>query len=93
MAYYLLVHSVSEYPGTQDEWVKSWSAVHQRASESTRWIHSFFDAEAGKLYCEWEAENPEDILKCISDDQLRMAPIEAIREIAIIDPEWLKSNS
>lgn len=91
MPHYLLVHSVTQYPGSQQDWVESWRELRLAARnvEGVRWLQSFYDPDAEELYCQWEAADPDTILTCFSEDQLAMAPVKSVREIVLFDPHWL----
>lgn len=89
MPQFLVVHNVEQYPATQEEWISIWHAIHTRGSDKARWLQSFFDAETGKMYCEWEATSIDNIKACLDEVILQMAPIESLREIVLFNPEWL----
>jgi hypothetical protein len=92
MGRYLATHRVTSIFTSQDEWLKDWSTLRQRAQAhpgSPRWLLSYYAAESGKLYCEWEAASKEEIRACFTDKELEMAPFESMEEIVRIDPAWL----
>lgn len=90
--HYLLVHQVQKYPSSQDEWIETWRGIKARGSDEARWIHSFLDTQAGKLYCEWEASDLDAIMKCFPPEALEMAPLEYNAEIVYFDTAWLEGN-
>lgn len=91
MPQYLVVHNISRYPESQDEWVDDWRGLRRRSQETPgcTWLSSFVDSEERLLYCKWEAENKECIKACFTPEELEMAPILQFREIVIFDPAWL----
>lgn len=94
MPHYLLVHGVAQYPGSQQDWVEGWAALREssRSVEGVRWLQSFYDPEAEALYCQWEAPDVDSIMRCFSEDQLEMAPVESVSEIVLFDPKWLDES-
>jgi hypothetical protein len=91
MPHYLIVHHVTSFPGSQEEWVEMWRELRNDSQqvEGVTWLQSFFDPEEAELFCEWEADDFESIEGCFTDDQLEIAPIKAVREIVLFDPRWL----
>jgi hypothetical protein len=89
MPYYLLVHKVEVFPESQDEWIDQWREVRKKAHGDIEWVHSFLDPAAGKLYCQWKAENMDSIVKCLPPDMQEQAPIEYSSEIILFDTLWL----
>lgn len=89
MPYYLLVHKVEVFPESQDEWIDQWREVRKKAHGDIEWVHSFLDPAAGKLYCQWKAENMDSIVKCLPPDMQEQAPVEYSSEIILFDTLWL----
>ncbi len=90
--HFLLVHQIQQYPTSQDEWIETWRGIQRRGSDDARWLHSFLDTQAGKLYCEWEANDFESIMKCFDPETLAMAPLEYQSEIVFFDTAWLEED-
>jgi hypothetical protein len=91
MPHFLIVHHVTSYPGSQEDWVDIWRELREESQrvEGVTWLQSFFDPERDELFCEWEADELETIKRCFTEDQLEMAPIKSVREIVLFDPRWL----
>lgn len=92
MRRYLAIHSVKDVFPTQEEWVEDWRGLRQRTRHTPGcpvWLSSLYAAADGKLYCEWEAESEEDIRRCFTSRELKMASIDSIQEVARLDPSWL----
>jgi hypothetical protein len=86
---YLLVHDVIEYPETQDEWIGLWRAIRSKACGEVSWLHSFYEPESRRLFCQWQAPDLESIKSCLAEDVLRNAPIISSSEIVLFDVAWL----
>ena len=93
MPKYIIRHSIQQYPESQDHWINIWKEIRERACGETRWLHSFLIPEKDQLYCQWDAESLEDIVSCLGDDVLPMAPIDYSAEIVTFDPAWLDEVS
>jgi hypothetical protein len=92
MSRYLAVHRVARIFPSQDTWLKDWAALRRRARDrpgAPQWLLSFYAAEPGKLYCEWEAASKDDIVGCFTEEEIKMAPFESVEEVVRIDPAWL----
>ena len=91
MPQYLVVHKITRYFESQDEWVDDWMDLRQRSQSnpSCTWLYSFMDSDEKLLYCLWEADNEDCIKDCFITEELEMAPITSMREIVIFDPSWL----
>lgn len=85
MHHYLVIHTIKQYPETQDEWLDSWGNVLEKLGGNTRWIHSFYDPEDEQLYCIWQAESEDEIRSRFSESGIENAPIDEIREVAYFD--------
>jgi hypothetical protein len=93
MPRFLLVHRVAVLPSTQEEWIRDWSGLRQRAQGEARWLASWYSAESNHLYCEWESPSREAIAACFTPDEREMAPIVSMEEVAHLDPVWLDAAS
>jgi quinol monooxygenase YgiN len=91
MPNYLVIHKISRYPESQDEWVDDWQSLRQRSLQNPgcTWLTSFVDSEENLLYCLWEADDEECINSCFTSVESEMAPIINMREIVLFDPTWL----
>lgn len=89
MPQYLLIHDVKIYPESQDEWINLWKKIRERACGDSKWLHSFFEPESGRMYCEWEAPDVDSILACLSEEVLENAPIISTSEVVLFDVSWL----
>jgi hypothetical protein len=93
MPQYLVIHDVIQYPESQDEWITIWKELRAQACGDLAWLHSFFEPSTGKLYCEWEAPSPEEILDCLSKEVLDLAPVASISEVVLFDVKWLNGDA
>ena len=89
MPLYLVRHRIRSLYASQDDLLKDWRALRQRARAEPRWKRSFYAAASERLTCEWEASSPEAIRACFLPAELEMAPIEEVEEVVAIDPAWL----
>ncbi len=93
MPRYMVTHKARRVYETQDEWLRDWAGLRQRTKgggeEDCRWLASWYSAPSEVMFCEWEAPNAEAIRKCCTPQELEMAPIEKMDEVADISPEWL----
>jgi hypothetical protein len=92
MPQFLLIHKVQDYPDSQDEWIDMWRSIRKRAKGEVEWLHSFYEPSSGKLYCEWKAPSLEAILECMSEEVIKIAPIEITSEVVLFDLKWLDEN-
>ncbi len=92
MHHYLVIHTVKQYPETQDEWLELWEAVLSNICGTGRWLNSYYDPADERLYCLWEAESEEQIRSCYTKEGAAMAPIEQIREVAYFDIQAMAAN-
>ncbi|MEW6567551.1 MAG: hypothetical protein AB1449_05175 [Chloroflexota bacterium] len=69
--------------------VRNAPAHEGRREEDCRWLGTWYSASANIMYYDWEAPNAEAIRKCFTLQELEMAPIMEIEEVAYVNPEWL----
>jgi len=93
MPRYLVTHRIAAMPDNQDEWIRDWGGLRQRAQGDARWLASWYSAEANRLYCEWDAPSREAIAVCFTPVEREMAPIVSVEEVVHVDPAWLDPGS
>ena len=89
MTHYLLIHDVKVYPESQDEWIEMWRDLRSRACGEVEWLHSFYEPESRRMYCQWSAPDLDAIMACIEGKVLETAPVIATSEIVLFDVAWL----
>lgn len=92
MPQYLLIHDVLEYPETQDEWIELWREIRGKACGEVKWLHSFYEPDSRRLYCQWQAPDVESILACFPPETMAEAPIVSSSEIVLFDISWLDGS-
>jgi hypothetical protein len=92
MPQYLVIHDVVNYPESQEEWISIWKDLRAQACGDLEWLHSFYEPSTGKLYCEWEATGPDEIIACLPEDVVNLAPVASISEVVLFDVEWLNDE-
>lgn len=97
MARYFVVHRVATLPDSYNDWVDRLRGVRLRACENSEitaaWLNSWYSPDEERMYCEWEAERPEDIRMCLTDEDLAIIPLESITEVAHIDASWFDEQA
>ncbi len=92
MPRFLVTHSVVKLYETQEQWVQDWGSLRKRSLQSrgnSQWLSSWYAAHSNKLFCEWEAADEAAIRASFTADELAMAPIVSVDEVAHVDPTWL----
>ncbi|MGD2058327.1 MAG: DUF4242 domain-containing protein [Anaerolineales bacterium] len=92
MHHFLVIHTVKQYPETQDEWLELWEGIIKNLCGDVRWLSSYYDPADERLYCLWEAETEAQIHSCFTEEGVTMAPIEEIREVAFFDIQEMSTN-
>jgi hypothetical protein len=94
MPTYLVTHDVRQMYGTQEAWVRDWEGLKRRsmAVRGVHWLNSWYSAQSNRLYCMWEAPDPDAIRSCFVPEELKKAPITGLEEVAHVNPEWLLAN-
>jgi hypothetical protein len=93
MTRYLVTHTVKEIYESQERLIEGWRGLRQRCGPTAQWLRSLYAPAAGRLFCEWEADSPESVRACFRSEELEMAPIERIDEVAFLDPVWLDEDA
>ncbi len=92
MHHYLAIHTIKQYPETQDEWLELWEAVLGNLCGNAKWLNSYYDPTDEHLYCLWEADSEQQIHSCFTEEGRMMAPIEQIREVAYFDIQAMAAD-
>ena len=85
MPRFLVTHSVKTED--QDQVVAGAQAVAGSLPDGIRWLNSWWVPDTLQLICEWDAPRRADI-ETVCAPITGLFPIEAIREVEWIDPEW-----
>ena len=88
VARFLVIHDMPPQV-TQDQAIQGAKQVTASLAPGAEWLNSWWDAEADRLFCEWEAPDADSVrasLEVASD----LLPIEAIHEVQKINPQWYK---
>jgi hypothetical protein len=85
------MHDVRQTYDTQEAWLRDWEGLKRRSLDApgVDWTSSWFAAGPSRLYCLWEAPDPQAIRACFVAEELKRAPIREIDEVAHVDPAWL----
>jgi hypothetical protein len=86
MARYLVVHTMPA-GATQDHVIGAAKRLVASLPPGIEWLNSWAAGEAETLFCEWEAENEETLLAALEPIK-GLFPVEAMHEVAWIDPAW-----
>ncbi len=90
MARFIVVHTVNKLYETQEQWVQDWGAMRKRTVKGkAQWLSSWYASLSSKLFCEWEADAEASIRASFLAEDLDMAPIVSVDEVAHVDPSWL----
>jgi hypothetical protein len=93
MPRYFVYHQVKRVFNTQDAWVEDLKSLRARSTGQAagpRWLRSWFAAAESEMICEWEAPDPSSIPGCFTPEELEMAPIVRVQEVAYFDAAWLE---
>jgi hypothetical protein len=97
MAKFFVIHQVATLPDSYNDWVDRLRAVRMRACGNSKisaaWLNSWYSPEEERMYCEWEADHPEDIQACLTEEDLAIIPLVSIVEVAHIDASWLDEQA
>jgi hypothetical protein len=88
MARFIVVHGVPS-EGSQDQLIKGARKVMASLAPGAEWRNSWGAAQAGKLFCEWEAPDA-DAIRASLEPAKDLFPVETIYEVEWIDPQWYK---
>lgn len=89
MPRFIVFHKSLIADGSQDQLLEYGRKVLAGLAPGAEWLNSWWDAEEGRLICEWEAPTAEALrasVEPISDS----LPIEALHEVQPIDPQWFR---
>jgi hypothetical protein len=53
----------------------------------TKWLNSWMALQKAKMFCEWEAPDTDTLLTAM-EPVTESTPVEAIYEVAPVDPAW-----
>ena len=78
-----------------EAWLRDWEGLKRRSVDATdvEWVSSWYAAGSNRLYCLWEAPDPQAIRACFVEVELKKAPIREVDEVAHVDPAWLLGAS
>ena len=88
MARFLVFHAGAEVI-SQDEIVEAAIQVQRALPEGFQWLNSWFVPSEYRMICEWEAAD-ENSLRSFLGQAVPMLPVEVIREVEPIRPDWYK---
>lgn len=88
MPRYMVVHSTAGITD-QEEAVAAARKLVRSLPAETEWLNSWLALEKARMFCEWEAPDTDTLLKAL-DPVTGNLPIEAVHEVAQIDPAWYR---
>jgi len=88
MPRYLVVHSTAGITD-QEEAVAAARKLARSLPPETKWLNSWLALQKPKMFCEWEAPDTETLLAAM-EPVTESTPVEAIYEVAQVDPAWYK---
>lgn len=88
MPRYLVVHSTAGITD-QEEAVAGARKLVRSLPPETEWLNSWLALQKPKMFCEWEAPDTETLLAAM-EPVTESTPVEAIYEVAHVDPAWYK---
>jgi hypothetical protein len=86
MPRYIVVHSTAGVTD-QEEAVFSVRKLTRSLPPDTEWMNSWLALQRTKMFCEWEAPDTDALLAAL-EPVGEITPVEAIYEVAHIDPSW-----
>jgi hypothetical protein len=90
MTRYIIVHGTALH-ATQDQVVDGAKAVIASLPPGTAWLNTWSAVPDGKVFCEWEAADPDTIRSLLEASEVGdLLPIEAIYETEWVDPKWFE---
>jgi hypothetical protein len=87
MPRFMAIHTTPQ-SASQEQLTVLAKKLHASVVPGAKWISSWWEeGEAGKMLCEWEAENEEAIHASLESVK-EYFPVETIYAVTRIDPEW-----
>jgi hypothetical protein len=86
MPRYLVVHSTAGI-SDQEEAVAGARRLVRSLPPGTKWLNSWLALQKAKMFCEWEAPDTDTLLTAM-EPVTESTPVEAIYEVACVDPAW-----
>jgi len=86
MPRYMVVHSTAGITD-QEEAVAGARKLVRSLPPETKWINSWMALQKAKMFCEWEAPDTDTLLTAM-EPVTASTPVEAIYEVAPVDPAW-----
>ena len=88
MPRYILERKFSQPPTDEEVDAMARRAIAANDQLGVTWVKSYYSAEEGKCYCEYEAPNAELIYQA---SRLAEIPLDAVHPIAnVMDPEMFR---
>lgn len=85
--YFVLHHADYEKLGSIDRLVELAKGVRDAAPPGLRWLNSWWCADKELLFCEWEADNEEQLRQHMALI-FETWPVETIYPVVWVDPQW-----
>jgi hypothetical protein len=86
MPRYMVVHSTAGITD-QEEAVAGARKLMRSLPPEAKWINSWLALEKAKMFCEWEAPDTDTLLGAMEPVTANL-PVEAVYEVAPVDPSW-----
>ena len=86
MPRYLVIHSTTGITD-QEQAVAAARKLARSLPPETKWVNSWLALERAKMFCEWEAPDTDTLLAAM-EPVTGVTPVEAIYEVAHVDPAW-----
>ncbi len=90
MSHYIVVHSTVGITD-QEEAVAGARRLVRSLPAGTKWLNSWLALQRAKMFCEWEAPDTDTLLSAL-EPVMESTPVEAIYEVAHVDPSWYKEG-
>ena len=88
MARFIVVHKLPTV-ATQDEIIAAGKAIVTTSLNGCEWLRGWVVPEDDRLLCEWEAPEEGAIQTALKG--VKLFPVEAIHQVAVIDPTWFRT--
>lgn len=86
MARFMVVHSTAAL-SDQEQAVAGAREMIASLPPDVKWLSSWLALKAPKMFCEWEGPDMDAILAALKP-VLEQTPVEALYEVAHVDPRW-----